>query len=75
MFVLTETRSCKLISVCADGDPLMIGKAADTSTLLENYLGRPLINYHYIMHEKSQCGKNIILTGCYSTGCEMRDLN
>lgn len=53
--------SSKLIGVCTDGAPSMIGKAAGTTTLLENFLGRPLLKYHCIIHQESLCGKTLNL--------------
>ncbi|KAG7176846.1 General transcription factor II-I repeat domain-containing protein 2A-like 1, partial [Homarus americanus] len=53
--------SSKLITVCTDGAPSMIGKVAGTTTLLENFLNRPLLKYHCIIHQESQCGKTLNL--------------
>ena len=46
----------KLLSVCIDGVPSMIGKAAGAVALLERFLGRPLLKYHCIIHQESLCG-------------------
>ena len=35
----------------------MIGKAAETVALLERFLGRPLLKYHYSIHQESLRGK------------------
>ena len=51
----------KLISVCTDGAPSMIGQVAGTTTLLENFLHRPLLKYHCIIHQKARCGKSLNL--------------
>lgn len=53
--------SSKLISVCTDGAPSMIGRVAGTTTLLENFLNRPLLKYHCIIHQESLCGKTLNL--------------
>ncbi|KAG7162491.1 Zinc finger BED domain-containing protein 5-like 10, partial [Homarus americanus] len=53
--------SSKLITVCTDGAPSMIGKVAGTTTLLENFLNRPLLKYHCIIHQESLCGKTLNL--------------
>ena len=47
----------KLLGVCTDGAPSMIGKAAGAVALLERFLGRPLQKYHCIIHQESLCGK------------------
>ena len=47
----------KLLGVCTDGPPSMIGKAAGAASLLERFLGRPLLKYHCIIHQESLCGK------------------
>jgi len=47
----------KLLSVCTDGAPSMIGKAAVAVALLERILGRTLLKYHCIIHQESLCGK------------------
>ena len=47
----------KLLGVCTDGAPSMIGKAAGAVALLERFLGRPLLKYHCIIHQESLCGK------------------
>lgn len=51
----------KLISVCTDGAPSMIGQVAGTTTLLENFLHRPLLKYHCIIHQETLCGKSLNL--------------
>ena len=47
----------KLLGVCTDGAPSMIGKAAGAVALLERFLGRPLLKYHCIIHQESLRGK------------------
>ena len=53
--------SSKLISVCTDGAPSMIGRVAGTTALLEEFLNRPLLKYHCIIHQQSLCGKTLNL--------------
>ncbi|XP_076346237.1 general transcription factor II-I repeat domain-containing protein 2A-like isoform X1 [Tachypleus tridentatus] len=45
----------KLLSVCTDGAPSMIGRVAGTVALLEKFFGRPLLKYHCIIHQESLC--------------------
>ena len=47
----------KLLGVCTDGTPSMIGKAAGAVALLERFFGGPLLKYHCIIHQESLCGK------------------
>ncbi|XP_076359110.1 general transcription factor II-I repeat domain-containing protein 2A-like [Tachypleus tridentatus] len=47
----------KLLSVCTDGAPSMIGRVAGTVALLGKFLGRPLLKYHCIIHQESLCVK------------------
>ena len=51
----------KLVSVCTDGAPSMIGRVAGTTTLLEKFVNRPLFKYHCIIHQESLCGKTLNL--------------
>ncbi len=60
-----QCKSSKLYSIYTDGAPTMIGKAVGFATLLENFVGRPLLKYHCIMW------KNIKFAACYITGCQM----
>lgn len=53
--------SSKLMSVCTDGAPSMIGRVTGTTTLLENFLHRPLLKYHCIIHQEALCGKTLNL--------------
>ena len=53
--------SGKLASTRDDGAPSMIGQVASTTTLLENFLNRPLLGYHSIIHQESPCGKTLNL--------------
>ena len=46
----------RLLSLCTDGAPSMIGQAAGAVALLERFLGRPLLKYHCIIHQESLCG-------------------
>ena len=39
----------------------MIVQVAGTTTLLENILNRPLLEYHCIIHQVSLCGKTLKL--------------
>jgi len=39
----------------------MIGQVAGTSTLLENFLHRPLLKYHCIIHQETLCEKSLNL--------------
>ena len=47
----------KLLSVCTDGAPSIIGKVAGDVALLERFLNRPLLKYHCVIHQESLCGK------------------
>ena len=47
----------KLLGVCTDGAPSIIGKAAGAVALLERFLGLPVLKYHCIIHQESLCGK------------------
>lgn len=49
----------KLISVCTDGAPSMTGKVNGATTLLENFLNRPIQKYHCIIHQEVLCAKTI----------------
>ena len=53
--------SSKLMSVCTDGVPAMTGKVAGATTLLENFISRPLLKYHCIIHQESLCEKTLNL--------------
>ncbi len=44
----------KFISVCTDGAPAMLGKNVGTVTLLETFIGHPLIKY-CIIHQEVLC--------------------
>ena len=61
MPVTLQIDSMKLVSVCTDGDPSMISQVAGTTTLLENFLNRPLVGHHCIMHQKSLCENTLNL--------------
>ena len=51
----------KLLSVCTYGAPSIVGNISGTVTLLERFVGRPLVKYHCILHQESLCGKVINL--------------
>ncbi len=51
----------KLQSICTDGAPAMIGKAVWFATLLEKFIGHPLLKYHCIIHKEALCGKTLNL--------------
>ena len=51
----------KLITECTDGAPSIIGQVAGTTTLLENFLHRPLLKYYCIIHQEALCGKSLNL--------------
>lgn len=51
----------KLISICTDGAPAMIGKINGCVALLQNFLGRNLFSYHCIIHQEALCGKDMEL--------------
>ena len=44
-------RFSKLLSVCTDGAPSMVGKVYGTVTLLKRFVGRSLPKYHSILHQ------------------------
>ena len=47
----------KLLRVCNDGAPSMIGRTAGTGAIHERFLDRPLLIYHCIIHQECMCGK------------------
>jgi len=47
----------KLISICTDGAPAMIGKDNGCVALLQNFLGRNLFSYHCIIHQEALYAK------------------
>ena len=49
----------KLISVCTDGAPSMVGKVAGAATLLEKFVDHPILKYHCIIHQEALCGKTL----------------
>jgi hypothetical protein len=51
----------KLISICTDGAPAMIGKDNGCVALLQNFLGRNLFSYHCIIHQEALCAKDMEL--------------
>jgi len=69
-YTLEKVKSClgnqqldlsKRLSVCTDGAPSMIGKAARAVAMLKSFFGRPLLKYHCIIHQYSLCGKGLSL--------------
>ena len=53
--------SSKLVSVCTAGAPSMIGQVAGTTSMLGNFLNRPLLLYHSIIHQESIYEKTLYL--------------
>ena len=49
----------KLVSVCTDGAPSMVGKVAGAATWLENFLNHSILKYHCIIHQEAVCGKTL----------------
>ena len=49
----------KLTGVCTDGAPAMTGYNVGFYAQLEQFLGRTLLKYHCIIHQKSLCGKSL----------------
>ena len=54
-----QVDSSQLVSVCTDGAPSMISQVAETTTLIENFINRPLLKYHCIIHQESLRGKTL----------------
>ena len=64
--IFDKVRSClenlqldfsKLLSVCTDGAPSMVGKVSGTVTLLERFVDRHLLKYHCILYQEPLYGK------------------
>jgi len=51
----------KLDSICTDGAPALTGRHVGCISLLEQYIGRPLLKYHCIIHQEALCGKTLDL--------------
>ena len=49
----------KLVSVCSDGAPAMIGNQNGCIGLLTSFLGRSVLKYHCIIHQEALCGKTL----------------
>jgi len=51
----------KLDSVCTDGAPALTGRHIGCLALLEQYLGRPFLKYHCIIHQGALCAKSLCM--------------
>ena len=49
----------KLVSVCKDGAPAMIGNRNGCIGLLKSFLCRSVLKYHYIIHREALCGETL----------------
>lgn len=47
----------KLISVCTDGAPCMVGKNRGFVALLREYEKRPILSFHCILHQEALCAQ------------------
>lgn len=47
----------KLISVCTDGTPCMVGKNRGFVALLCEQEKRPILSFHYILHQEALCAQ------------------
>jgi len=47
----------KLISVCTDGAPCMVGKNKGFVALLHEYENRPILSFHRILHQEALCAQ------------------
>ncbi|XP_076802838.1 general transcription factor II-I repeat domain-containing protein 2B-like isoform X2 [Clavelina lepadiformis] len=47
----------KLISVCTDGAPCMVGKHKGFVALLREHENRPILSYHCILHQEALCAQ------------------
>ncbi|KII61814.1 General transcription factor II-I repeat domain-containing protein 2A [Thelohanellus kitauei] len=51
----------KLVNIGKDGPPAMAGSKSGRLTLLEQFLGRPVLKYHCILHQEALCWKKLHL--------------
>jgi len=51
----------KLDSICTDGAPALTGRHVGCLSLLEDFLHRPLLKYHCIIHQEALCCKALDL--------------
>ncbi|KII61363.1 hypothetical protein RF11_12777 [Thelohanellus kitauei] len=51
----------KFVSICTDGAPVTMGSKSECLTLLEQFTGRPILKYHYILHQEALCRKTLNL--------------
>jgi len=64
----------KRFSVCTDGAPSMIGKAAGAGALLQRLFGHPLLkSLHYL--PKLSVWKSFEFAACYGTSCKVGEQN
>jgi len=47
----------KLISVCTDGAPCMVGKNKGFVALLHEHENRPILGFHCILHQEALCAQ------------------
>uniref|UniRef100_A0A3Q2QQW0 HAT C-terminal dimerisation domain-containing protein n=1 Tax=Fundulus heteroclitus TaxID=8078 RepID=A0A3Q2QQW0_FUNHE len=47
----------KLLSVCTDGAPCMVGKNKGFVTLLREHENRPILSFHCILHQEALCAQ------------------
>ena len=47
----------RLVSVCTDGAPCMIGKKSGLVALICDHLKRPILSYHCILHQEALCAQ------------------
>ena len=47
----------RLVSVCTDGAPCMIGKKSGLVALIRDHLKRPILSYHCILHQEALCAQ------------------
>lgn len=47
----------KLLSVCTDGAPCLVGKNKGFVTLLREHENRPILSFHCILHQEALCAQ------------------